>query len=62
MDDITGNIVMNVFTLTMGVTVGNGKIRDLVSTDLWVTQVCVPDPGLCTGLLKFYLYTIKCFE
>lgn len=22
----------------------------------------VLEPGLCTGLLKFYLYTIKCFE
>ena len=29
-------------------------------TDLWVTKVCVPDPGLCTGLIRFYLYSIKC--
>ena len=31
-------------------------------TDLWVTKVCVPDPGLCTGLITFYLYSIQCFE
>lgn len=50
------------FTPTTGVTMRNGKTRDLGYKRPLGHQVCVQDLGLCSGLIKFYSYNIQCFE
>ena len=52
---------MNMFMPTMGITMINGKTRDLGYNGPLSNKRCVPDPGLCIELLNFIYITFGMF-